>query len=99
MAYAGFGPVIQGVQLWGATRAGPVSMTAVLGAVYPIGLGLAVAAAGLQVLPQLMGGGAVGRLGVALVAAYGIVALVLLAVPAGRRILGEVWALRGVMAR
>jgi PST family polysaccharide transporter len=98
MAYAGFGPVIQGVQLWGATRAGPVSMTAVLGAVYPIGLGLAVAAAGLQAL-HVIGGGTVMRLGVALVAAYGIVGLVLLAVPAGRRILGEVWALRGVMAR
>ncbi len=98
MAYAGFGPVIQGVQLWGATRAGPVSMAAVLRAVYPIGLGLAAAAAGLQALQPMVQGGVVLRLGVALVAAYGILGLALLGLPPGRRILAEVWALRKVMA-
>ncbi len=98
MAYAGFGPAVQGVQLWGATRSGPVSLAAVLRAVYPIGLGLVAAAAGLQALQHVAGGDAVVRLGVALVAAYGVVGLALLGLPAGRRILAEVWALRGVMA-
>jgi hypothetical protein len=60
---------------------------------------LLAAAAGLQALQHVAGGGAVVRLGVALVAAYGIVGLALLGLSAGRRILGDVWALRGVMAR
>jgi hypothetical protein len=73
-------------------------MAAVLRAVYPIGLGLAAAAAGLQALQPMVQGGVVLRLGVALVAAYGILGLALLGLPPGRRILAEVWALRKVMA-
>jgi PST family polysaccharide transporter len=93
-AYAGFGLFIQGVQLWGATRAGPVSGRAVLLALYPIVLALCASALVLGWLGLAAGP---AGLAVALAAAYLASAAMLMVFPAGRGIVSDVWALRSVL--
>jgi PST family polysaccharide transporter len=96
--YAAFGPFIQGVQLWGATRQGPVGMATVLRAIYPIALSVGAAAAGLEWLLRMQGGApSLAGLGAGLFLSYGVAGLALLCFPAGRSILGDVWDVRRVL--
>jgi PST family polysaccharide transporter len=94
-AYAGFGPLIQGVQLWGATRRGPVTRGMVARALYPVALGLVASAAALGALGAPQRGWVM--LGVTLAASYAAAGVAMLGFPAGRHILRDVWALRSVL--
>ncbi len=101
-AYAGFAPLMQGIALWGAVRSGPVRGIDIARSIYPIVLALLAALAVLSAahvpagLPPLQTGLLLaGCLGLS----YGSCGLALLSLPAGRRILGDVWALRGVLRK
>jgi PST family polysaccharide transporter len=94
-AYAAFGPFVQGVQLWGATRRGPVTGAMVLRALYPVAVALLAAGAALAGLRAAHGVAATPlRLSETLILSYTTAALALLLFPAGRGIMGDVWALR-----
>ena len=94
-AYAGFGPLIQGVQLWGATRVGPVNGKLVLSAIYPVALALGAACAVVATEQHFWGVANSALMLVAtLVMAYTAAAASLLMFPAGQRIIADVFELR-----
>jgi PST family polysaccharide transporter len=94
-AYAAFGPFVQGVQLWGATRRGPVTRAMVLRTLYPVALALLAAGAALAGLRAESGvAGTPAPLVGTLILSYAIAALALLPFPDGRKVAGDIWALR-----
>jgi len=101
-AYAGFAPLMQGLALWGATRRGPVRAMDIGKAIYPIAFALLAALAVLLAAPVPDGLPALQtglRLAGSLGLSYGACFLALLSLPAGRRILGDVWGLRAMFRR
>ena len=101
-SYAVFVLPMQGIQLWGATRRGPVSLPSVLRAAYPIAVALAVAAATVLVCERRLQEAQVEvylRLGAGLLLAYGACGAALLCLPDGVQILRGVWALRHAFRR
>ena len=79
------------VQVWAATRTGAVGLRELLRAAYPPALAAGLSGAVLAVVPQWPAG--LLGLGVALLVSYLVTVLVLMALPAGRSMLREVWAL------
>jgi PST family polysaccharide transporter len=98
--YALFAPFVQGLQLFGALRCGPVGGPAAWHASWPIIVAQAAASCCVALaMPGLDGmpGPAVVRLAVLLGVAYGACGGTLLCFAAGRRILFDVWELRRMM--
>jgi PST family polysaccharide transporter len=97
-AYAAFGPFVQGVQLWGATRRGPVTRAMVVRTLYPVALALLGAFAALAGLRAEIGVATTPvLLAETLLLSYAIAGGALLLFPDGQRIIREVCALREVL--
>ena len=94
-AYAGFGPFIQGVQLWGATRSGPVNGRMVLAAIYPVAIALCATCAAVASHVRYWGAAhSALMLAATLAMAYAAAAASLLLFPAGQRLVADMWAAR-----
>ena len=101
-SYAAFNVPIQAIEIWGATRQGPVTLGAVLRAAYPVVLAAAVAAVAIRVGQRQLETAQIGvdlRLGASLVLAYAASGVTLLCLPDGLSILRDVWAWRHAFRR
>jgi PST family polysaccharide transporter len=101
-SYAAFAIIIQGVQIWGATRRGPVTLRGVLYATYPVFLGAALSAIAMWTAQQgltSLGVGAIPSLALSLLVSYLACAASLACFPAGIRILQDTWSLRTSLLR
>jgi polysaccharide transporter, PST family len=101
-SYAAFAIIIQGSQLWGATRQGPVTLAGVLRAAYPIFVGAAFSAVAIHAAQVALGRAGTGNILnvlVGLLVSYCTCGACLLCFPDGIRILHDVWALRSTLQR
>jgi PST family polysaccharide transporter len=98
-AYACFTPLIVGLPLWGATRAGPVNLAAIARATWPILAGLAAAGMALLLLPAQPGSRLIPELVGDLALSYGTCLFTMFLLRSGRTILVDVWALRSMLGK
>ncbi len=83
-AYAFFAPLVHGLYTWKATRRGPVRMPDVLRGIYPLSLALPCAAYGVYRVSGSSSLPALINIGVALLLAYLLTAVLVLLFPDGR---------------
>ncbi len=97
---AAFSPFVQGVQLWGATRRGPVTLASLFSTVAPVVFGLIAAGSAMAMLREIPAFAhlpALAALGVMLVVVYGVTAAATASLPRGRVLLAALWRQRRML--
>jgi polysaccharide transporter, PST family len=98
--YAAFAVVVEGVLLWGATRRGPVTLSNVLCAAYPVFISAAIIGLALSYTQLELSGLGIGErfvVPITLLASYAICGACLLCFPAGQQIIRDIWSLRDTL--